>query len=280
MISAFSLPAAPALRRPVLGSLALAVVFALAGCGSLGGFSVEGDNAPHPGVNRARDLPIQGIDVARYQGDIDYRAVRRAGVRFVYIKSTDGGDYVDPAFRENWNRAAEAGLARGAYHFIYWCRPAEEQAAWFIQNVPADPYALPPVLDLEWNHQSSCTRKPDREEALHMIRVILAAMEQHTGKVPVIYTDMTFHRDVLEGVELDNPFWLRSVAAEPHQRYQRRGFTFWQYTQTGVVRGVRGEVDRNAFYGSEEEWTTFLLTGCDPRMLERLGPQGRCGSIK
>ena len=40
-------------------------------------------------------------------------------------------------------------------------------------------------------------------------------MEAHTGKMPIIYTDMTFHRDVLAGLYFDNAFWLRSVAAEP-----------------------------------------------------------------
>ena len=41
-------------------------------------------------------------------------------------------------------------------------------------------------------------------------------------------------------------------------------------------RGIGNEVDRNAFYGSSDEWVTFLLTGCDPRLIHRLGPQGRC----
>ena len=49
---------------------------------------------------------------------------------------------------------------------------------------------------------------------------------------------------------------------------------FWQWTQTGTMSGVRTEVDRNAFYGSEDDWVTFLLTGCDPRTVDRLGPAG------
>ena len=105
---------------------------------------------------------------------------------------------------------------------------------------------------------------------------MLKAMEAHTGKVPIIYTDMTFHRDILEGEHFDNPFWLRSVAAEPHHRYAGRDWLFWQWTQTGAMKGVNVEVDRNAFYGSPEEWVSFRLTGCDPRLLSRLGPQGRC----
>jgi lysozyme len=241
---------------------------------------IHGDNRPHPGVARARSLPIQGIDVARYQGAIDFAAVRASGVRFVYMKGTEGKDYVDPAFRDNWRRARASGMAHGVYHFMAWCSTAAEQARWFIKNVPDDPTALPPVLDLEWNHQSSCKRKWSKEDVLEKVRVMLKAMEKHTGKMPIIYTDMTFHRDILEGEHFDNAFWLRSTAAEPHERYHNRRWTFWQWTQTGTVRGVRTEVDRNAFYGDENDWTVFLLTGCDPRVIDRLGPQGKCSLVK
>jgi lysozyme len=196
------------------------------------------------------------------------------------MKGTEGKDYVDPAFKDNWKRARSSGMAHGVYHFMTWCSTAAEQARWFKQNVPVDPTALPPVLDLEWNHDSSCKKKFSREDILEKVRVMLDAMERHTGKVPIIYTDMSFHRDILAGAHFDSPFWLRSTAAEPDDRYDDRDWLFWQWTQTGTMAGVRTEVDRNAFYGDENAWVTFLLTGCDPRSAPRLGPQGRCTSYK
>jgi lysozyme len=257
----------------------LAFVVLVAACARYSG-PIEGDNDPHPGVDRARAMPIQGIDVARYQGRIDFDRVRAYGVHFVYMKATEGKDYIDPMFYDNWNRAKAAGMAHGAYHFMTWCSTAAEQAAWFEKMVPADPTALPPVLDLEWNHQSSCKVKFSKADILEKIRVMLAAMERHTGKLPIIYTDIPFHRDILAGESFDNPFWVRSTAAEPHDRYGRRGWTFWQWTQTGVVPGVKGEVDRNVFFGTPEDWTVFLLTGCDPRAVAELGPTGRCRIAK
>lgn len=244
------------------------------------GRPIEGDNRPHPAVAAARSMPIQGMDVARYQGAIDFHKVYSSGVHFVYMKATEGDDYVDPAFADNWKKARAAGMAHGAYHFMTWCSTAADQAAWFVKNVPADEDALPPVLDLEWNHGSSCTNKFSRADVLEKIRVMLKVMEQHTGKLPIIYTDITFHHDILEGEHFDNPFWLRSTAAEPPQRYGNRQWMLWQWTQTGVLNGVVGEVDRNAFYGDENDWTVFLLTGCDPRMVDALGPQGRCQLVK
>ncbi|SDG23420.1 glycoside hydrolase family 25 protein [Pelagibacterium luteolum] len=274
---AFAIPALAKKFLPLAVGLALAGI--LAACGH-NYYPAKGDSKPHPGVARAHSLPIHGIDISRHQGNIDWRTVAQAGTRFAFIKATDGGDHLDPNFRRNWDGARAAGIPRGAYHFIYWCRSGEEQAAWFAANVPAEPDALPPVLDLEWNNHSACKPNLTRDEVLAKVRVILAGMEAHTGKVPIIYTDINFHRDILEGVPLDNPMWLRSVAAEPRDRYRNRDFTFWQYTQTGTVPGISGDVDRNAWFGSESDWIQFFMTGCDPRTYLRLAPQGRCAPLK
>lgn len=238
---------------------------------------MKGDARPHAGVAKAHRLPIHGIDVSKWQGDINWHAVKAAGTKFAYIKSTEGGDHIDSKFYENWRNAERAGVPRGAYHFVFWCRPAEEQAEWFRRNVPADPNALPPVLDAEWNgHSRNCPKKIPREQALQMMQIILDAMEEHTGKRPIIYTDITFHQEVLEGVFNDYPYWIRSTAAEPHMRYNSRRWTFWQFTTTGRVPGIKGDVDRNAFYGSESEWKTFMATHCEPRDIDRLQRIGLC----
>jgi len=250
------------LRCSALALMALA----LASCASQNRYATKGDVRPHPGVATAHRLPIHGIDVSKWQGKIDWASVSAAGTQFAYIKATEGGDHVDERFLENWYGAKQAGVPRGAYHFVFWCRPASEQAAWFRTNVPADAGALPPVLDVEWNGQSKrCPGKLAREEALGMIRYMLRAMEAHTGKRPIIYTDVTFHKDVLEGELSEYAHWVRSTAAEPQVRYSDRRWTIWQYTTTGRVPGIKGDVDRNAFYGTEGEWTSFLQNDCDPR---------------
>ncbi len=272
---------APPKRRSSLGQVILAMMLAVSvtSCATTPP-RMKGDNDPHPGVQSVHRLPVHGIDVARYQGEIDWGTAKRAGTRFVFMKATEGGDYLDPNFHRNWQGARAAGIPRGAYHFMTWCSTAADQAAWFIANVPNDADALPPVLDLEWNNHSSCTNRFNKEDVLEKVRVMLEAMERHTGKLPIIYTDINFHRDILAGEYFPNAFWLRSTAAEPHQRYSNRSWTFWQWTQTGRVSGIDGAVDRNAFYGSENDWINFLLTGCDPRALPVLGPQGRCRGLK
>jgi lysozyme len=233
----------------------LAAFAALGGCVALDNYPAKGDARPHPGVDSARQYPIQGIDISRWQGEIDWASVKAAGTRFAYIKATEGGDHVDPAFLRNWDAARRAGVPRGAYHFVYWCRPAHEQALWFKQHIPNDPDALPPVLDVEWNgHSKTCPKKVERSLALEKIRLMLTELEQLTGKKPVIYTDITFHKDVLEGELNEYPFWIRSTAAKPETRYNNRRWAFWQFTTTGRVPGIKGDVDRNAFFGNEGEF--------------------------
>ena len=174
-------------------------------------------------------------------------------------RQAEGGDHVDPTFRRNWEGARRAGIARGAYHFVFWCRPAHEQAVWFKQQIPNDPDALPPVLDVEWNgHSRTCPQKIDRELAREKIALMLTELEQLTGKKPVIYTDITFHREVLEGQFNNYPYWIRSTAALPETRYNNRPWAFWQFTTTGRVPGIRGDVDRNAFFGSESQFASWL----------------------
>ncbi len=223
----------------------------------------KSDAKPHIGVSSAVRYPVQGIDISRWQTNIDWQAVRAAGTRFAFIKATEGGDHSDPRFRENWNGARAAGIPTSAYHFVYWCRPAHEQAAWFVQHIPQtqDALTLPPVLDVEWNgHSRTCPKKVSRETAIEKMRVMLRALEAHTGRRPIIYTDISFHRDVLEGVtEFDAyPFWIRSTAARPEERYNQRRWEFWQFTTTGRVPGIKGNVDRNAFYGSEQEFQAWV----------------------
>jgi lysozyme len=234
-------------------SLAALLITALvAGCS--GGPNMADSPYPHPS-----DYEIHGIDVSKYQGNIDWNAVRNSNVQFAWIKATEGGDYLDEKFEQNWTRAKEVGIPRGAYHFAYWCRSGEEQAAWFLTHVPNDPDALPPVLDVEWNAQSkTCPKHPPREVAIATMKTILAAMERAYGKRPIIYTSVDFHRDIMEGEFTEYPIWVRSVKYYPAVKYGSRQWHFWQHTAEGQVAGIQGYVDRNCFNGTAREWQAWL----------------------
>ncbi|PBC04917.1 GH25 family lysozyme [Mesorhizobium sp. WSM3860] len=208
-----------------------------------------------------RHLAVHGVDVSRWQGNINWQKLRAQGANFAYIKATDGGDHLDPMFMKNWRGADAAGLKRGAYHFFYWCRTAGEQADWFIRNVPRVQGALPPVIDVEWNGESSCKRRPSRQKVLEKMQVFMDKLERHYGQRPIIYTSPDFYRDNLRGAFLDYPFWLRAVAAHPSKVYPGRKWLFWQYSGSGLSHGVSGRIDLNVFHGDERQWRRWLGGG-------------------
>jgi lysozyme len=212
------------------------------------------------GRSSPRKLAVHGVDVSRWQGDINWDRLRAQGANFAYIKATDGGDHLDPMFKTNWRKAKEAGVRRGAYHFFYWCRTAGEQADWFIRNVPREANALPPVIDVEWNGESTCKQRVSRERVLEKIQVFAEKLERYYGQRPIIYTAPDFYRDNLQGELLDYPFWLRSVATHPSDLYPGRKWLFWQYSGSGLSDAVNGKIDLNVFHGSGDEWHDWIAS--------------------
>ena len=213
----------------------------------------------HFGRTKPAHYPVHGVDVSRWQGAINWTKLKAQGANFVYIKSTEGDDHIDPSFMKNWNGAAKSGLLRGAYHFFYWCSPAEAQAKWFIRNVPKVKGALPPVIDVEWNHDSrTCKTQPPRQKVLAKMQLFMDMLEAHYGQRPVIYTAPDFYDDNLKGAFENHPFWLRAVAEHPAAVYPGRDFLFWQYSGTGLASGVDNHIDLNAFNGSADGWKKWV----------------------
>ena len=210
-----------------------------------------------------QDFPIHGIDVSKFQGLIDWDSVRASGVKFAWIKATEGGDYVDPMFWRNWQDAKAAGLPRGAYHFAYWCRSWQEEMAWFEANVPVESNALPPVLDAEATPDSkTCRRTLERRATLAEMQAMLDEMERHYHKKPMVYTTVDFYRAILGPAGLAAyPIWVRSTKYHPAVKYAGRPWHFWQYQSDGRVPGISGKVDRNAFFGDARQWRAFLAKG-------------------
>jgi lysozyme len=203
--------------------------------------------------------PVHGIDVSRYQTNVDWATARSYGVSFAFIKATEGADHADSGFRSHWAGAAQAGVPRGAYHFYYFCRSAAEQARWFIANVPRERGALPPVLDLEWNAGSrTCPYRPDSETVLSEVQTFLNMVGSYYDQQPIVYTTPDFwENNQLWRLHGAQP-WLRSVAAHPSERYPGENWTFWQYSGTGLVPGIAGQVDLNTFAGSPRDWAAWV----------------------
>ncbi len=256
------------MRRLLFCVLPLAVL--LAGCTSSGYDYLETasvkpktrfqDTDPQDfGPKHPQQNPVHGIDISKWQGDIDWQTVKNSGVAFAFIKATEGKDRVDPRFNEYWQRARAVGIPHAPYHFYYFCSTPDEQADWFISNVPKESMRLPPVLDVEWNSESkTCRLRPDPATVRAQLQRFMDRLEAYYGKRPIIYTSVDFHRDNLVGYFQDYHFWVRSVAKHPEVTYADRRWAFWQYTSTGVIPGIKGPTDINVFAGSTKNWNNWV----------------------
>lgn len=188
----------------------------------------------------------QGIDVSKAQGTVDWAAVAAAGYLFTFVKATDGQDYVDPTFAQNWEGAKAAGLLRGAYHFFRAEDDPVTQATWFWQTVGA-PGELPLVVDVEE------TMEQPASTVVSGLARFLDSLQQWTAKPPMIYTAPGFWNSLGTSAFGGYPLWVAEYGvSQPVIPAGWKTWDFWQFSETGQVPGITGDVDLDVFSGSPE----------------------------
>ena len=190
---------------------------------------------------------VRGVDVSHHQGSIDWVDLAADGTSFAYIKATEGADWTDSAFTENWQAAGDVGLLRGAYQFFTLCSPGADQAAHMIATVPDEIGMLPPAVDLEFG--GDCSARPAVSEFLAELGVFLDMVEDHYRMQPVVYTNADFYSAYLDEQPPDVTWWVMSPVWQP---WGSPEWTFWQHFP-GYRAGVEGRVDRNVFRGTEDD---------------------------
>ena len=187
--------------------------------------------------------PAQGIDVSAHQGVIQWSELKSQGVDFAYIKASEGGDFRDKRFAENWTRSARAGVPHGAYHFFTLCRSGAEQAANFLATVPGDPAALPPAVDLEFLGNCQGLDRMSPVQLHRELRTFLNLVERQTGKPVLLYLTEEFDKAFGVSRALNRPLWLRRIVLKPN--FGSRPWTLWQASNFRRLKGIDGRVDWN-----------------------------------
>lgn len=232
------------MRRLVL---AIAAVAALLGAATW----LYGAGWLQPSRHAAARFPVHGIDVSHHQGAIDWESVKRDQVAFAYVKATEGADWRDPRFDENWQGAGRAGIPRGAYHFFTFCTPGEPQAENFLAVLRASGGELPPVADVEFT--GNCTRWESIPRIREELTTFLDRIEAGAGRRPILYLTRTSHARIVAGHFPGHELWVRHVFLVPSQRRYGR-WLFWQFAHDGHVAGIAKPVDLNVFRGSPAEF--------------------------
>jgi lysozyme len=209
--------------------------------------------APAPLSASFRPTPpaVWGIDVSHHQGRIRWDLLRGQGLLFVYMKATGGDHLADPTFLENWQGAARAGLARGAYHFFDVCGRGGPQAAQFIKLVPRSPGSLPPAIDLEPG--PGCPKRPSRKALLRELDAFARQVRARYGKAPVVYVTHEMYDRYLKGRRHGYAIWIADYRRQPALS-DGRPWTFWQSSNKATLRGISGPVDVDFFRGSAPQF--------------------------
>lgn len=178
----------------------------------------------------------QGIDVSHYQHTIDWDAVGKEKLSYVYLKATEGASLVDEYYRMNLEGARRAGISVGAYHFY---RPG---VAWKTQLdnltsvVKASEQDLVPMIDIEVGGGSNFVEN---------LRTFVEAVTKFYGKKPLLYTYQNFYNKHFQGRFTDYDWMIASYKSSPPVLKDGRRYIMWQYTSGGRVSGIRGDVDRS-----------------------------------
>lgn len=198
-------------------------------------------------------MSVPGIDVSNNNGTIDWVKVRRSGVRFAYIKVTEG-DWHDPTAAHNARAARAAGLLVGAYCFL---RPkpgrtGAQEADTFIAAARAcgllEPGCLRPVADVEATGRAS--GKPSRQYVYSFLDRMIA----QTKHKPFVYTGSWFWDGVLGARNShDCPLWLAAYTPGWKKLIPRafKGVSIHQHTDKGRVPGIAGNVDLDRYLGPD-----------------------------
>jgi lysozyme len=213
----------------------------------------------------AEGARVEGIDVSRWQEDVDWEDVAASGKKFAIIRSTRGDDYVDPYFAANWAGAEENGLIRGAYHFFHPHKDALVQADLMVDTVGAlGPRDLPMTIDVE---EVPGVTLPSPAVMRAQIRIFVDRVMERTGVLPMIYTRQNFWDPLVGSDEYgEHLVWVADYSnACPNYPMGWSKWHIHQYSSTGSVPGVMGNCDLNYFDGTLEELEALanVSTTCD-----------------
>jgi len=189
---------------------------------------------------------LDGIDVSKWQGSIDWSAVAADGIDFAFIRVSDGLHYQDSYFHENWSEAKAHGVVRGVYQFFRSDEDPTAQAQLLLDEMgPLEPGDLPPVCDVETADGQSAATIVDR------VQTWLDVVEGALGVKPLIYTSPGVWGSIVQsGAFADYPLWVAHWGAScPTMPTGWSDWVVWQTSDNGSVAGVSGGVDTDKFNG-------------------------------
>ena len=184
---------------------------------------------------------MNGIDVSHYQGNIDWQKAKKAGIEFAIIKAggSDKGLYKDERFETNYTGAKAAGLHVGAYYFVGAnCTSKADgiaDAKRFITMLSGKQFDFPVYIDIERTPTSA------KEGATDAVIGFCDTMEEAGYFCGIYASDISGFKERLNLARLTKyAKWVARYGSSPQCV---NDYGIWQYSETGKVAGINGNVD-------------------------------------
>lgn len=205
-----------------------------------------------PGGISVQAVQTEGVDVSSHQGNVAWSTLWNSGVKWAYVKATEGTYYKNTYFTQQYTGSYNVGMIRGTYHFATPdTTTGTAQADYFVNNGGGwsnDGKTLPGVLDIEWNPYGATCYGKTQSGMVTWIRDFVNRYKYRTGRDPVIYTATSWWKQCTGnygGFASTNPLWIARYASEVGELPAGwLYYTMWQYTSSGPTVG-----DHNHFNG-------------------------------
>jgi len=193
---------------------------------------------------------IQGIDVSKFQGDIDWTAVAADGIEFAFLRVgyrgyTEGMIYGDDYFHQNAQNATDNGINVGVYFFSQATTTEEalEEANFVLNEIKDYRVSYPIVFDMEDIAGAVERTSYLTKDEITAITIAFCDKIANAGYTPMIYGNSHWFFSKLDLEQIAKyDKWYAQYSREPYYPY---AFTVWQYSNSGIVNGTNGAIDRN-----------------------------------
>lgn len=204
----------------------------------------------------SRAVQTEGVDVSGHQNAVNWAALWGSGVKWAYVKASEGTYYTNEDFTQQYNGSYNVGMIRGAYHFATPdTTTGAVQANYFVDHGGGwskDGRTLPGVLDIEWNPYGAQCYGKTAAGMVAWIRDFVNTYKARTGRDAVIYTATSWWQSCTgnnAGFGATNPLWVARYNTTVGTLPAGWGVqTIWQYTSTGPTVGdhdrFNGALDR------------------------------------
>lgn len=187
-------------------------------------------------------MSVKGIDVSKWQGIIDFAKIKNSVINFVIIREGYGKDQTDKKFEQNYFNSKKVGLNVGVYHYSYAdsVEDAKKEAQFCISNLKNKQLEYPVVFDIEDKEQL----KLNNRQRTDIVKAFCNEVEKN-GYYAMYYCNLNWFKNYLNKNDLAKyDLWL----AEWGNDKPSYSCGIWQYSSTGKINGISGNVDLNVSY--------------------------------